>query len=190
MKKNVLIVLLTITCLVLGGGAFYVYQQNKVDKIEEAQVILEQIEEVSKIIVVEGQFSEIYTYTQRESLLFDMMPVEKKIIAIINANASIVYDLENLDYEIDYENKKVILGEIPPPEIKIEPEIKYYDIQESHFYQLDENDYNRVNKRAIEIIESNVKSSPLISQGEQRLHEVLEQIIFKSSTMGWEVVKN
>lgn len=185
MKKNILIVVLVL--FVVGIFTLVIKHQNKVQTDEQANIILNKIEEVNKLILVEGTFAEVYTYKQATRLFYNLFPVEKKVIVIVEATASVGYDLTLVEYEIDKELKKVIIKKVPTEEIIIEPKIRYYDIQESQFYQLTADDLTKINDRAVKLIREKVKSSSLPNTAKNRLAEVLEQIVFVSESEGWEV---
>lgn len=186
MKKNILIVTLVL-CLV-SIFTFFIQNQSKVKTEEEANIILNKIEEVNKLILVEGSFAEVYTYKQATRLFYNLFPVEKKVIVIVEAKASVGYDLSKVKYEIDKEHKKIVIKSIPTEEIIIEPKVRYYDIQQSQFYKLDANDLTKINAKAIELIKTKVKASSIPGTAEDRLAEVLENIIFTSENLGWEVI--
>ena len=188
MRKNGIIVLLL---LLLGGGIwFFIKRQNEIKIEENATIILNKIEEVNKLILVEGSFSEIYSYSQAENIFFNLLPVEKKVLVIVNAKASVGYDLSKVDYHIDKELKQVVISNLPQQEILIEPDIQYYDIQQNQFYPLNAKDLTTINKRVVALIENQVKESVLPTNAEKRLDEVLEQIIFTGTSVGWQVIKD
>lgn len=188
--KNKL-VLVVLIALLLGGALWYFSQrQDRIEREESASIILNKIEEVNKLILVEGTFAEVYTYKQAENLLFNLIPVEKKVLVLVKATASVGYDLKKVDFVIDQDKKQVIIRNIPEVEIIIEPKIEYYDIQQSTFYPLDAKDLTTINSRAVELIRKQVKVSNLPAMAETRLSEVLEQLIFTSENLGWEVIKD
>jgi len=188
MKKNILIIVLVLA--IVGISTIVFNHQNDLKTEEEANIILNKIEEVNKLILVEGSFAEVYTYRQVSRLFYNLFPVEKKVIVIVEAKASVGYDLNKVSYEIDKEHKQVIIKHIPEEEIIIEPKVRYYDIQESQFYQLNAADLTKINAKAIDLIRDKVKSSSLPQTAENRLQEILEQIIFTSENLGWEIKKD
>lgn len=184
--------LFTLVFIATFFGAALWYYSNKQDKIqreESASIILNKIEEVSKLILIEGTFAEVYTYKQSENLVFNLIPVEKKVLVLINATASVGYDLKKVDFVVDQEKKLVVIRNIPEEEIIIEPKIQYYDIQQSVFYPLEANDLTAINSRAVELIRNQVKVSSLPTLAKERLKEVLEQIIFTGENEGWKVIQ-
>lgn len=168
---------------------FLYFRNENIRREEQASIILEKIEEVQKLILVEGSFAEIYTYKQEENVFFDIFPVEKKVIVIIKAKASIAYDLSLVDFTVDKEKRKVIIKGIPKEQIIIEPKIQYYDIQQSQFYPLSAKDFTNIQTRAVQLIEDQVRASTLPQIAKDRLSEVLEQLVFTSENLGWETIK-
>lgn len=187
MKRIILILILVIALI---GGAFYLYQQKQEEARveEEATILLERIQEISKLMVVEGHFSEIYNYKQAENVFFGLIPFEKKMMIVINAKAQVGYDLEKMEFTVDKEAKKIIIGRLPKPEIMIDHELKYYDINQSSFYKFSEADFNKINKRSKKLIEDQVKSSYMIPLSKERVIDVLGGLIFGTEIIGWDVV--
>lgn len=178
-----------IAILALVFAVFFLLKKKQdTVKEEQANILLEKIQNVEKLIVVEGTFAEVYTHKQSSKIFFDLYPVEKKVIVIVKAKASVGYDLTKVDYEIDKDHKKIIIHKIPEEEIIIEPDIQYYDIDDSQFYRLNEKDFTEVNKRAKELILNQVKASVLPMQAKERLQVVLENIILEGKKIDWEVV--
>lgn len=187
MKRIILILILVIALI---GGTFYLYQQKQEEARveEEATILLERIQEISKLMVVEGHFSEIYNYKQAENVFFGLIPLEKKMMIVINAKAQVGYDLEKMEFTVDKEAKKIILGRLPKPEIMIDHELKYYDINQSSFYKFSEADFNKINKRSKKLIEDQVKASYMIPLSKERVIDVLGGLIFGTEIIGWDVV--
>ncbi len=164
-------------------------KQKKIKSEEQAQILLEKVQNIEKLMVVEGTFSEIYTYKDSKNLFHNFFPVEKKVIVIINATVQIGYDLNKVGYSIDAKTKTLQLNHIPKTEIVVSSQVEYYDIDDSRFYKLTANDFTKIQKRANELILQKVKESTMPKQAEQRLNIVLENIIFSAKEMGWKVIK-
>lgn len=71
----------------------------------DGDVIIERIRAVKKVIVTEGYFSEVYSYKEAQKYFYDMISFEKKALLLIKGKVSISYDLEQIKYTIDHENK-------------------------------------------------------------------------------------
>ena len=94
-------------------------------------LIQQQIVNVGKLVVTEGHFAEVITYKDQAKYFMDMVSFEKKAIVIVNADVTVAYDLHQMKYDIDEKNKTITIINIPKEEIKISPDIKYYDVQQS-----------------------------------------------------------
>ena len=57
---------------------------------------------------------------------------------------TVSYDLSELEYKIDEINNIVLITSIPDEEIKISPELEYYDIQSDFLNPFEAEDYNRI----------------------------------------------
>lgn len=106
--------------------------KNEVSTIEyNSNLIEKQIKNVGKLVVTEGHFSEVLTYKDRKKYLMDFVSFEKKALIIVNADVIVSYDLRQIKYDIDEKNKTVSILNIPKEEIKINPNIEYYDVDQS-----------------------------------------------------------
>lgn len=179
--------------LIVALLAFFVARERykkeqRADTIEETQVIVQSIKNMSKLIVTEGVFSEIYNYENAKKYFYDTFEFKKSVIVAVNARVQVVFDLEKMDIEIDSINKKIIIKSIPEEEINIIPEVKYYDIQQSTFNTFDRRELNQINKKSIEKIKETAKVAKLKDHAKERLIEELGKIYQLSSILGWEIV--
>ena len=106
------------TILILGlGFAMWYYMKNHIFKVQEAEsstLVLEKIKTVTKLITVEGQFSELYNY--KESYEYDFFNLfSKKIILRVTAKVSVGYDFEKVNLTVDSLTKTITLNEMPLP---------------------------------------------------------------------------
>jgi hypothetical protein len=85
------------------------------------------------LIVTEGHFSQVMTYKDQNKYLRDLISFDKKALVVINADVTVGFDLSKVKYDIDAENKTVTITNIPKEEIKISPDIKYYNVDQSTF---------------------------------------------------------
>lgn len=95
---------------------------------ENSALIQEQIKNVGKLVVTEGHFSEVFTYKNSKAIFGDWLEAEKKAVVIVNADVTVGYDLSQIDYKIDEASKTLQIINIPEEEIKISPDLEYYDI--------------------------------------------------------------
>jgi len=158
------------------------------DVQKEAEIITEKISAVSKMVLVEGSFSEIFTYKDDYKMFYDYFSFQKKAILKVNAKAAISVDLTKMKYYLDETNKKVIIEFIPEPELMLEPDIQFYDIQESSFNSFSTDEFNSMNKDALLEIRKLVKNSNLYEMAKGRMVEVFDDLQLFSDYMNWEII--
>ena len=152
---------------------------------ESSALIQQQIKNVGKLIVTEGTFSQVYTYKDSRNFYLDVLSAEKKALIIVNAKATVAYDLSKLEVEIDEEERKVIITKIPEEEISIYPDIQYYDVSQDYLNQFKAEDYNTVKRKVSKSIRQKVEKSALKTNAENRLISELQKIFILTSTLGW-----
>lgn len=153
--------------------------------IENTALIQQQLKNVSKLVVTEGYFSEIITYTDAKKYLGDLISFDKKALIVVNAEATISYDLRQITYEIDSENKRLIINNIPEPELKIYPQLSYYDLVQSQFNTFTSQDHNKIRQKADEIVRQKIEQSTLKSNAESRLISELSKLLVLTNSLNW-----
>lgn len=150
-------------------------------------LIQQQIVNVGKLVVTEGHFSEVITYKNQQNYMMNMLSFEKKAIVIVNADVTVSYDLHQMKYDIDEKNKTITITNIPKQEIKISPDIKYYDVQQSQMNPFTGEDYNKINKSVKANLAKKIDKSSLKSNAQNRLISELSKILILTNTMGWKL---
>ncbi|WP_026708537.1 DUF4230 domain-containing protein [Flavobacterium frigidarium] len=153
--------------------------------IDSAGLIQQQILNVGKLIVTEGHFSEVITYKNQEKYLMGMVHFDKKALVIVNADVSVAYDLHKMKYEIDEPSKIISIVYIPKEEIKINPDIKFYDVEQSKLNPFTADDYNKINKSVKANLAKKIEKSTLKSNAQNRLISELSQLLITTSNLGW-----
>ena len=100
---------------------------------ENTMLIQQELKQVSKLIVTEGHFVEVYNYADSKELFGALVTADKKALVVVNAEATISYDLSQIEYEMDEAQKMIHIKVIPEPEIKINPDFEYYDVTADYF---------------------------------------------------------
>jgi uncharacterized membrane protein YfhO len=150
-------------------------------------LIQQQIVNVGKLVVTEGHFSEVVTYKNQQKYMMDMLSFEKKALIIVNADVTVSYDLHQMKYDIDEKNKTITILSIPKEEIKISPEIKFYDVEQSQMNPFTGEDYNKINKSVKANLAKKIEKSSLKSNAQNRLISELSKILILTNTMGWKL---
>jgi hypothetical protein len=174
--------------LALGiWGAQWWYSKNDPVRTVESQVLLEYVKNVSKLVTVEGYFSEIYTESDTKDYYF--FSSTKKALIKVKAKVSAGYDLSNMKIDADQTTKTLRLTNIPEPNIiAIEPEISYYDIANGVFNQFTNQDYTRLNKKAVDTIRVQALSSTFMNNVKTQGVKNFDAIRALAESMGWKVV--
>ena len=177
--------------LVVFGIRYCENRNNERDQLEESTALLQQqIKNVGKLVVTEGTFSQVYSYKDSRKFYLDIFSARKKALIVVNATATVAYDLSKLQTEIDEENKIVRITYIPEEEISINPEIKYYDVTQDYLNQFEAEDHNKIRSRIEASIRKKVEASSLKSNAENRLISELQKIYILTNTMGWTLQYN
>jgi lipopolysaccharide export LptBFGC system permease protein LptF len=150
-------------------------------------LIQQQIVNVGKLVVTEGHFAEVITYKDQDKYLMDMVSFEKKAIVIVNADVTVAYDLHQMKYDIDEKNKTITIVSIPKEEIKISPDLQYYNIEQSKLNPFTGDDYNKINKIVRANLAKKIEKSSLKSNAKNRLISELSKMLILTNTMGWKL---
>lgn len=153
-------------------------------------LIQQQILNVGKLVVTEGHFSEVITYKNQEKYLMDMISFEKKALVVVNANVTVAYDLHKMKYDIDEKNKTITILNIPKEEITINPDIQFYDVEQSKLNPFTGDDYNKINKSVKANLAKKIDKSTLKTNAQNRLISELSKILIMTNSMGWKLQYN
>ena len=91
-----------VLCLAIVFGLRYCEHEkdNKEQLTESTALIQKQLKNVGKLVVTEGSYSQVFTYEDTKSLLMGLVDTQKKALVIVNAEASISYDLSKIEYGV------------------------------------------------------------------------------------------
>ena len=153
-------------------------------------LIQQQILNVGKLIVTEGHFSEVITYKNQQKYLMNMISFEKKALIVVNANVTVAYDLHKMKYDIDEKNKTITILNIPKEEITINPDIQFYDVEQSKLNPFTGDDYNKINKSVKANLSKKIDKSTLKTNAQNRLISELSKILIMTKSMGWKLQYN
>lgn len=150
-------------------------------------LIQQQIVNVGKLVVTEGHFAEVITYKNQEKYLMDMLSFEKKALIIVNADVTVAYDLHQMKYDIDEKNKTITILNIPKEEIKISPDLQFYDVEQSKLNPFTGDDYNKINKLVKANLAKKIEKSSLKANAKNRLISELSKMLIITNTMNWKL---
>ncbi len=178
--------------MVLVFGLRYCeHQKDEREQLEfNTTIIQEQLKNVGKLVVTEGNYAEVFSYADSKKFYFDMFSSDKKALVIVNAKANISYDLSEVETKIDAENKTLTITNIPEPDLSINPNIEYYDIEQDYLNQFNASDYNKIKDRVEESLREKIEASDLRLNAQNRLISELQKIYILTNSMGWKLQFN
>ena len=185
MVKKILVAVVVIGGIVLLFKYCDFKKNDDQDITYNTNLIQQQILNVGKLVVTEGHFSEVITYKNQQKYLMDMLSFEKKALVVVNADVTVAYDLHLMKYDIDEENKTIIIVSIPKEEIKISPDIQFYDVEQSQLNPFTGDDYNKINKSVKANLAKKIENSSLKTNAQNRLISELSKLLITTSQLGW-----
>lgn len=189
MRKILFGVIITLVVLF----TFKYCNEKKEDKIvlrESSALIHKQIKNVGKLIVTEGHFSEVFNYKNSKEIFGDFLSVEKKALVVVNAEVSIAYDLSKIEFKVDEASKTLRIVSIPKEEVKINPDLEYYDMQADFLNPFEAKDYNAIKNTVKASLAKKLEASDLKANAKNRLISELSKFYILTNSLGWTLTYN
>jgi len=180
----------------LAGGAiaaYFIYSffnKNKKKEKEQQQsvVLMEKIRAVCKFITVEGDFSEIYHYSNVKDKWLNLFLGSKKALVLIEAKAHIGFDLTKIKMNSNVEKKTVYLSNFPQPELlSIETDFKYYDKKEGWANPFTSSDLTDINREAKQYIVEKIPQSGLLKEASNQALDTIQLMEKLVETINWKL---
>ncbi|OSY88101.1 hypothetical protein WH52_08755 [Tenacibaculum holothuriorum] len=185
---------LLFTGLIVGAiASFFIFKKFAITKqknLTESQsvVLLDKIRKVSKLITVEGEFAEIYHHENTKEKFLGLLTSKKKAIILINAKVHIGFDFRKIKMHANNKTKTISLSEFPQAEVfSVEPNLRFYDIQNGLLNKFSSEDLTKVNKEAKEHILQKVPESNLMQTANKEALEALTLMQNLVETIGWKL---
>jgi len=157
---------------------------------ENSSLIQEQIKNVGKLVVTEGHFSQVFNYKNSKEIFGEYFTSDKRALVVVNADVTIAYDLSQIEYEVDEVSKTLIIISIPKEEIKISPDLEYYDIQADFFNPFEAEDYNEIKETVKSSLIKKLEASDLKANARNRLISELSKFYILTNSLGWTLQYN
>src|SRR5690606_1094756 len=171
--------------VLLGVWYFFNAKQEREELRASSELIQKQVQQVGKLIVTEGYYSKVFTYKNSQNLFLNFWKSDKKALVVVNAKATVEYDLRQLQTEVDEANKTLILKKIPEPVLNIYPDIEYYDVTQDYFNSFEAKDYNKIKTSVTSQLRAQIEKSDLMENSRERLMVELTNLYVLTSSMGW-----
>lgn len=170
-------------------GVNYFYKKSTKTKVlkESSMLIREQVSNVGKLIVTEGHFSEVYRFEDSQEIFGNLLTAEKKALVVVNADVAIAYDLSKMQYEIDSLHKTLRILHIPDPEVKISPDLEYYNVEHDYFNPFSADDYNLIKDKINMKLNKKIETSSMKKNSGNRLMSELSKFFILTNSLGWQL---
>ena len=180
-----LLYVLILVLIVMFGYRYFFDDKEKTILQENSALIQEQIRNVSKLVVTEGHFSQVFTYKNSKAVFANLVNVEKKALVVVNADVTVSYDLSQIEYELDESTKTLRILRIPKEEIKISPDFEYYDVTADFLNPFKAEDYNKIKDKVNAQLMKKIDASNLKTNAQNRLISELSKFYILTSSLGW-----
>ncbi len=170
-----------------------VFLFRKCSKISEEKmsndyyVLTNQITKMNKMVVIEQDFSTLQKTKVKHEILGNPVS-ENEIVTFTKTNAQVTYDLNQMKLEVDSVNKKLIIRELPEPQIKITSSPEIQSIDDSFFNRINENQIKKVTEAAKTQAIKKVDQRKLREEGRKQLMLNLNTIFVLAKALKFDIV--
>lgn len=191
MKNTTILIALLIAFLIGGYLSYSFFTQKENVTQKEATVLLEKVRKVCKLVTVEGEFQERYTEKNIRPITVYLpfattfnFPKEASIL--VRGKVLVGYDMATINLKMDGTQKKVILHNLPKPEIlAIDHDITYENLSESYFNAFSKEDYTQLAKNAKAELKNKAIEDRLLEEAALQGNEIIEVMETLIRTAGW-----
>lgn len=190
LKFNKLIIAFILGIFVSLMGLFLLKNQffNKENAIENSYyIITNQISRMNKMVVVEQDFSKLQKTTYSYKILGQSVS-DKEIMAYVKTNVQVSYDLNKMKIEVDSLNRKLVIKELPSPDIRITPNVEIHSIDDSFINRVSDKNIKEITDKAKVEAHRQVNRQQLEEEGKKQLMENLNQILVLAKALNYQIV--
>lgn len=172
----------------LGYHILYNQLRDNNDLESQAVLLKEKVSQVRKLVVTQAQYASVYTYENTTSYGWDFFKSKKSAVVLSNAQVQIVYDLKEVQFEVQQQHKSIRITQIPEPEINIQPGLEFYDLNDGILNKFNATDLNKIKKDITQQVYQKVTNSQLKENAHDRLLTELSHLYNLSNSMGWTII--
>jgi hypothetical protein len=192
MRVNILTIIFIALVFVAGFWLAKTWNPwgGKLPPTEEAQILIEKIEKVSKLVTIEGNFVEYYNYENRPSFYNSHYWItdqfKKRVHLRVRARVLVGYDLKDIRVDAFPDERRMVISNLPEPEIlAIDHTVDFFDKEATVFWPLSNEDYLTVTRGAAEQIRRAALKSELIPRAREEGNELFDIMAFMVTSAGW-----
>lgn len=180
--------------IVFGAFVMYVafsyFKKFRSKELIEKQsvVLLEKVRNVCKLVMVEGEFAEIYNHKNNKEYFFGLLSSEKKALLQVNAKVHIGYDLKKIEIIPDNNNKTIILKKFPQPEVlAFENNYQIYDMDEGILNKFSPEEITNFQIDSKQFILDKIPESTLMESAKKEALTAVSLMQNMVETIGWKL---
>ncbi|WP_262147392.1 DUF4230 domain-containing protein [Chryseobacterium foetidum] len=188
--RNIKVPIAFLAGIILMVILFFIFKScltlNDKKETSEYYLITNQISKMNKMVVMEQNTSQM----QKSKFSYTFMGAEmtsNNIITYTKTNAQVSYDLNKMKMEVDSINKKVIITEIPEPEIRITPSVEIQSMDDSFINRITEKDVKNVTQKAKAAAVKSIDQNKLRNEGKAQLLENLNNIFVLAKALNYKI---
>lgn len=187
MKKVLTYLIISVVALLIGFFASLSYRVNPKLRTEQSStVLLEKIETVTKLVTVEGHFSEVWQTTKTKD--YWAFSSESKAILKVKGKVSVGYDLEQMKIESFPEERVIRISNLPNPEIiSVDHDLEYFSLEDGYFVSFTTREMSDFNKVAKDTLIAAASRSRLFDAALEKGNDVITLIELIVKDVGWSV---
>ncbi|KUJ56031.1 DUF4230 domain-containing protein [Chryseobacterium aquaticum] len=149
-------------------------------------ILTNQISKMNKMVVLEQDISSMQK-TKMGYEFFGREMTSNSIITYTKTNAQVSYDLNKMKMEVDSVNKKLIITELPNPDIRITPSVEIQSMDDSFLNRISEKDIKNVQQKAKQTAIKSIDQNKLKTEGKQQLMENLNNIFVLAKALNYTI---
>lgn len=171
--------------------AYFYINFNKKEETEainkDYYILNNQINKVNKMIVLEQNFSSFQTHKSSAFRLGNIDVFPKEMVLYSTAKAQVSYDLKKMKIEVDSIQKKLIVKELPSPEVKIFPEVKIHFMDDYAVNRFSKTDLNNILESAKRNMRKNINQEKLKSDAKKQLLSNLDELFVLARFLDYKI---
>lgn len=189
MKNIITSIAIAVIALIIGyfASSYYNFFSIRETTEEKTTVLLEKVKMVSKLVTIEGYFSEVWQVKKSYDYYPDFL-YGKKAILKVTGKVSVGYNLEQMKIETFPEEKILKISNMPNPEIiSVDHDLEYFTLSAGTFTSFSTKELTEFNTIAKDTLIAAAHRSRLFNAANEKGNDVINLIELIVKDAGWTV---
>lgn len=149
-------------------------------------ILTNQITKMNKMVVLEQDFTSMMKSSVSYEL-FGRSISNNEVITYTKTNAQVSFDLNKMKLDVDSVNKKLIIKELPQPDIRITPNVEIKSMDDSFFNRINEAQLKKITQDSKDNALKQINEEKLKTEGRKQLKENLNQIFVLAKALNYTI---